>query len=122
MAKAHVNYAVRKPKIVAGDTVVLRRGKEKGKRGIVKAVFPKDGAATVEGLNVVKRHTKQGQDGSRTGGIFEKEAPIPLGALQAIDPKTSLPTRVRRIRQSDGTSVRVAKSGEQLLVPLKAGK
>jgi large subunit ribosomal protein L24 len=85
-------------------------------------VFPKDGAATVEGLNVVKRHTKQGQDGSRTGGIFEKEAPIPLGALQVIDPKTNAPTRVRRIRQNDGTSVRVAKSGEQLLVPQKAGK
>jgi large subunit ribosomal protein L24 len=122
MAKPHVDYSVRKPKIVAGDTVVLRRGKEKGKRGIVKAVFPKDGAATVEGLNVVKRHTKQGQDGSRSGGIFEKEAPIPLGALQVIDPKTNAPTRVRRIRTNDGTSVRVAKSGEQLLVPTKAGK
>lgn len=122
MAKAHIDYAVRKPHVVAGDTVVLRRGKEKGKRGIVKAVFPKEGAATVEGLNVVKRHTKQGQDGSRTGGIFEKEAPIPLGALQVIDPKTNAPTRVRRIRQSDGSTVRVAKSGEQLLVPSKAGK
>jgi large subunit ribosomal protein L24 len=120
--KPHVDYSVRKPKIVAGDTVVLRRGKEKGKRGIVKAVFPKDGAATVEGLNVVKRHTKQGQDGSRQGGIFEKEAPIPLGALQVIDPKTNAPTRVRRIRTNDGTTVRVAKSGEQLLVPTKAGK
>jgi large subunit ribosomal protein L24 len=122
MAKPHVDYSVRKPKIVAGDTVVLRRGKEKGKRGIVKAVFPKDGAATVEGLNVVKRHTKQGQDGSRSGGIFEKEAPIPLGALQVIDPKTNAPTRVRRIRTNDGTTVRVAKSGEQLLVPTKVGK
>ena len=119
MAKAHINYAIRKPNIVAGDTVMLRRGKEKGKRGIVKAVFPKDGAATVEGLNVVKRHTKQGQDGSRSGGIFEKEAPIPLGALQVIDPKTNAPTRVRRIRQNDGTTVRVAKSGEALLVPQK---
>ena len=122
MAKPHIDYSVRKPKIVTGDTVMLRRGKEKGKRGIVKAVFPKDGAATVEGLNVVKRHTKQGQDGSRSGGIFEKEAPIPLGALQVIDPKTNAPTRVRRIRQNDGTSVRVAKSGEQLLVPSKPGK
>jgi large subunit ribosomal protein L24 len=122
MAKPHVDYSIRKPKIVSGDTVVLRRGKEKGKRGIVKAVFPKDGAATVEGLNVVKRHTKQGQDGSNTGGIFEKEAPIPLSALQVIDPKTNAPTRVRRIRTNDGTSVRVAKSGEQLLVPSKAGK
>ena len=57
---------VRKPKIVKGDTVVLRRGKEKGKRGIVKAVFPKTGMATVEGMNVVKRHTKQGQAAARS--------------------------------------------------------
>ncbi|BDE06763.1 50S ribosomal protein L24 [Vulcanimicrobium alpinum] len=114
--------AVAKPKIVKGDTVVLRRGKEKGKRGIVKAVFPKDGVATVEGLNVVKRHTKPGQTGqAQGGGIIEKEAPIPLSALMVIDPKTDRPTRVRRVRQSDGTTVRVSvKSGEQLLVPSKA--
>ena len=111
---------VSKPKIVKGDTVVLRRGKEKGKRGIVKHVFPKDGVATVEGLNVVKRHTKPGASGVQSGGILEKEAPIPLSALMVIDPKTDQPTRVRRMRQADGTSVRVAKSGEQLLVPGKA--
>jgi large subunit ribosomal protein L24 len=112
---------VRKPKIVKGDTVVLRRGKEKGKRGIVKAVFPKDGMATVEGMNVVKRHTKPGQAGAQSGGIFEKEAPIPLSVLTVIDPKTNNPTRIRRVRQADGTTVRVAvKSGEQLLVPAKA--
>ncbi|MEO7038722.1 MAG: 50S ribosomal protein L24 [Candidatus Elarobacter sp.] len=112
--------AVAKPNIVKGDTVVLRRGKEKGKRGLVKHVFPKDGVATVEGLNVVKRHTKPGQAGAQSGGIIEKEAPIPLSALQVIDPKTDRPTRVRRIRQADGTTVRVgAKSGEQLLVPSK---
>lgn len=112
--------SVRKPNIVKGDTVMLRRGKEKGKRGVVKAVFPQEGNATVEGLNVVKRHTKAGQDGSRAGGIFEKEKAIPLSALMVIDPKTNTPTRVRRVRQSDGTSMRVAvKSGEQLLVPVK---
>jgi large subunit ribosomal protein L24 len=108
-------------KIVKGDTVMLRRGKEKGKRGIVKAVFPKDGVATVEGLNVVKRHTKPGQAGqAQSGGIIEKEAPIPLSALMVIDPKTDHPTRVRRIRRPDGTTVRVGiKSGEELLVPAK---
>jgi large subunit ribosomal protein L24 len=113
--------AIAKPHLVKGDTVVLRRGKEKGKRGIVKAVFPKDGTATVEGLNVVKRHTKPGQaGGQQSGGIFEKEAPIPLCALQVIDPKTSLPTRIRRIRQTDGSSVRVAvRSGEHLPNPSK---
>jgi large subunit ribosomal protein L24 len=110
---------VAKPKIVKGDTVVLRRGKEKGKRGIVKHVWPKDGCATVEGINVVKRHTKPGASGVQAGGILEKEAPIPLSALMVIDPKTDRPTRVRRMRQADGTTVRVAKSGEQLLIPVK---
>ncbi len=112
--------AVKKPKIVKGDTVVLRRGRDKGKRGTVKAVFPQDGVATVEGLNVVKRHSKQGTDGAKSAGIFEKEAPIPLCALQVIDPKSNLPTRVRRVRKDSGAMVRVSvRSGEDLLVPAK---
>jgi large subunit ribosomal protein L24 len=110
--------AIEKPHIIKGDTVVLRRGREKGKRGTVKAVFPKLGTATVEGLNVVKRHTKQGADGAKSAGIFEKEAPIPISALQLIDPKTNLPTRVRRIRKENGETVRVAvRSGEEFLAP-----
>jgi large subunit ribosomal protein L24 len=105
--------------IVKGDTVVLRRGKEKGKRGVVKAVYPKRGCALVEGINVVKRHTKQGVKGSRQAGIFEKEAPIPISALMVVDPKTSLPTRVRRAQTGEGR-VRVStRSGETLLVPAK---
>ncbi len=75
-------------KIIKGDTVVLRRGKEKGKRGVVKAVFPRQNVALVEGLNVVKRHTKQGASGAKSAGIYEKEAPIPLSALALVDPKT----------------------------------
>ncbi len=111
---------IAKPKIVKGDTVVLRRGRDKGKRGTVKAVFPKDGTATVEGLNVVKRHSKQGTDGAKSAGIFEKEAPIPLSALQVIDPKTNLPTRVRRVRKDNGDGARVSvRSGEDLFVPTK---
>ncbi|MBV8356055.1 MAG: 50S ribosomal protein L24 [Candidatus Eremiobacteraeota bacterium] len=107
--------------IVKGDTVVLRRGKEKGKRGIVKIVYPKKGTALVEGINVVKRHSKQaaaGPRGSRQSGIFEKEAQIPLSALMVIDPKTSEPTRVRRAETPEGRR-RVAQSGEILLVPAK---
>jgi large subunit ribosomal protein L24 len=116
--------AVSKAHVVTGDTVVLRRGKEKGKRGVVKSVHPKDGTAVVEGLNVVKRHTKPGQAGAaQGGGIIEKEKPLPLSALMVVDPKTDRPTRVKRVRQADGTTARVAlKSGEQLLVPEKARK
>jgi len=112
--------AIAKPKIIKGDTVVLRRGREKGKRGTVKAVFPKEGTATVEGLNVVKRHSKQGTDGAKSAGIYEKEAPIPISALAVVDPKTNLPTRVRRVRKDNGDVVRVAgRSGEEILVPVK---
>ena len=62
-----------KPNLIKGDTVMIRRGKEKGKRGIVKAVLPEGGSATVEGLNVVKRHTKQGaQQQSNMGAPAER--------------------------------------------------
>ncbi len=84
-----------KVKLAKGDTVVIRRGKEKGKRGTIKAVFPKTGQATVEGLNVVKRHTKQGFGGSKTAGIYEKEAPLPLSVLQYVCAKCGDPSRVK---------------------------
>jgi large subunit ribosomal protein L24 len=112
--------AIAKPKIVKGDTVMLRRGREKGKTGTVMHVFPKDGVATVTGLNVVKRHSKQGTDGAKSAGIYEKEKPIPISALAVVDPKTKLPTRVRRVRKDDGSVARVAvRSGEELLASAK---
>ncbi|MBV9102121.1 MAG: 50S ribosomal protein L24 [Candidatus Eremiobacteraeota bacterium] len=100
--------------IIKGDTVILRRGKEKGKRGVVKAVVPKKGIAFVEGINVVKRHTKQGAAGAKTAGIYEKEARIPISALTVVDPKTGLPTRVRRGTTPDGRGRLAVRSGEAL--------
>ncbi len=112
--------AIKKPHVVKGDTVQLIRGKEKGKRGVVKSVSPKAGTALVEGLNVVKRHTKQGVGGAKSAGIFEKEAPLPISTLMLVDPKTSLPTRMRRTTAQDGTSLRIAvRSGEELIQPGK---
>lgn len=102
-----------------GDTVVLRRGKEKGKRGVVKAVFPRAGYALVEGINVVKRHTKAGAGGSRQAGIFEKEAPIPISALMVVDPKSGAPTRVRRTQTAEGRIRVSVRSGEHLPSPGK---
>jgi large subunit ribosomal protein L24 len=107
-----------KPNIVKGDTVVIRRGKEKGKRGVVKAVFADAGHATIEGLNVVKRHTKAGtQRGNmgagQSGGIIEKEAPLPISALQYVCEKCKTPSRLRRGRTADGVAHRVCvKCGE----------
>jgi large subunit ribosomal protein L24 len=107
-----------KSNIVKGDTVMIRRGKEKGKHGVVKAVFVDAGKATVEGLNVVKRHTKAGQQGgnmgsSQNGGIIEKEAPLPLSSLQYVCEKCKTPSRLRRGRTADGVAHRVCvKCGE----------
>jgi len=100
-----------KATIVKGDPVMIRRGKERGKRGTVKAVH--GATATVEGVNVVKRHTKQGSKSAnmggsmQTGGIIEKEAALPVSALQYVCEKCKLPTRLRRGRTPDGSTHRI---------------
>jgi large subunit ribosomal protein L24 len=107
-----------KARILKGDTVVIRRGKEKGKRGTVKAVQAAQSTATVEGLNIVKRHTKQGREsgnmgGMQTGGIVEKEAALPLSTLQYVCEKCKLPTRLRHVRTTEGLLRRAcARCGE----------
>jgi large subunit ribosomal protein L24 len=108
-----------KPNIIKGDAVLIRRGKERGKRGTVKAVDAHSRTATVEGINIVKRHTKSGSKpgntgGSmQTGGIIEKESPLPLSALEYICEKCKAPTRLRRGRTSDGVAHRIcARCGE----------
>jgi large subunit ribosomal protein L24 len=108
-----------KTTIIKGDTVMVRRGKERGKRGTVKAVHAGAGTATLEGVNVVKRHTKQGTKSGnmggavQTGGIIEKEAALPLSALQYVCEKCKMPTRLRRGRSSDGALHRIcARCGE----------
>ena len=107
------------PNIVKGDTVLIRRGKERGKRGVVKAIFPRAGMATVEGLNVVKRHTKPGAPkqqnmggSAQSGGILEKEAPLPISALQYVCEKCKAPTRLRHHETANGSNRVCAKCGE----------
>ena len=108
-----------KSNLIKGDTVMVRRGKEKGKRGVIKAVQSHQATATVEGLNVVKRHTKQGSKSGnmggamQTGGIIEKEAPLPISALQYVCEKCKTPTRLQRSRTAEGNLHRVcARCGE----------
>jgi large subunit ribosomal protein L24 len=109
-----------KATILKGDTVMVRRGKERGKRGTVKAVQSAAGTATIEGVNIVKRHTKQQAQGQSAmgkamqgGGIIEKEAALPISALQYVCEKCKSPTRLRRGRTTDGTVHRIcARCGE----------
>jgi large subunit ribosomal protein L24 len=99
-------------KIKRGDTVLVIAGKDKGKRGVVRHVYPEKNRAIVEGVNMVKRHQRQ-RSQTQPGGIIEREAAIHLSNLMLIDPSSSKPTRVGFTRRPDGVKVRVARvSGE----------
>ena len=94
-------------KIKKGDRVVVLAGKDKGKTGQVLSVIPAEDRAVVQGLNLIRRHTKQ--TASQDAGIFTREAPIHISNLAVAD-ANGKPTRVGFKINSDGTKVRVAKS------------
>lgn len=97
--------------VKTGDTVVVIAGKDKGKQGKIKAAMPDKNRVVVEGVNLVKRHTKPTQANPK-GGIISKEAPIHVSNVMILDPETKKPTRIKKIQQNDGSYVRAAvKSG-----------
>ncbi len=100
-------------KIKKGDKVVVITGRDKGKTGEVLRVLRAENRVVVQGVNMVKRHTRPGA--GQAGGIVEKEAAIHLSNVAHIDPKSSKPTRVGYKILGDGRKVRFAKrSGEVL--------
>ncbi len=102
-----------KLKIKKGDKVVVITGRDKGKTGEVLRVLPKEARLIVQGVNVVKRHTRPAM--GNPGGIVEKEATIHISNVAHIDPKSSKPTRVGFKTLTDGRKVRVSRrSGEVL--------
>jgi large subunit ribosomal protein L24 len=100
-------------KIKKGDKVVVLTGRDKGRKGEVTLVMPKEGKALVAGVNLVKRHQKQSQ--TQEGGIISKEAAIQLSNIAIADPKDGKPTRVGFKILDDGRKVRFAKrSGDMI--------
>ena len=94
-----------------GDSVVVTTGRDKGKKGSVLKVFPKENRALVQGVNVVKRHQRQTQ--TQQAGIVTKELPIHLSNIAHVDPKSGKATRIGSKTLNDGRKVRFAKkSGE----------
>jgi|SRR5512135_3595373 large subunit ribosomal protein L24 len=99
--------------VTKGDMVQVMSGDDKGKRARVLRVHPKSGRVTLEGVNVVKRHKKATQ--TAEAGIIEFPAPIHHSKVMLLDPKTGLPSRIRRRVDEDGTVERIAvKSGEPI--------
>ena len=95
-----------------GDKVVVISGKDKGKQGVILEAYPKKDRVVVEGVNIVKKHSKPSQVNPQ-GGIISREAAIHVSNVMPLDPKTGTPTRVG-YKVTDGKKVRVAKSGESL--------
>ena len=100
-------------KIKKGDKVVVLAGRDKGNSGEVTLVNPTARRAIVQGVNLVKRHTRQ--TAQTEGGIISKEASIDLSNLAIVDPKTGKPTRVGFKILDDGRKVRVAKRSGDLI-------
>ncbi|MEL0108160.1 MAG: 50S ribosomal protein L24 [Rhodospirillaceae bacterium] len=98
-------------RIKKGDRVVVLSGRNKGQSGEVLRVMSKEDRALVQGVNMVKRHTRATQ--TNAGGIVNKEASIHLSNIAHVDPKTDKPTRIGYKFLEDGRKVRFAKvSGE----------
>jgi len=108
-AKAKIKAKIHVKK---GDTVLVITGKNAGKKGKVVEVLPKDNRLVVEGVNVVKRHTKPSQQMPQ-GGIVEKEAPIAVSNVMIFCSKCNSPRRINKEILANGKKVRVCnKCGE----------
>jgi large subunit ribosomal protein L24 len=96
------------------DTVQVMAGEFSGKTGRIIKVFPDKGRALIEGLNMVKRHTKPNRK-NQQGGIVQKEAPIHLSNLLLVCPKTGKPTRTGVSVLEDGKRVRFSKKAKETI-------
>jgi large subunit ribosomal protein L24 len=100
-------------RIRAGDEVMVLSGKDRGKTGRVLEVRPREQRVLVEGLNIMKRHTKP-RPPNEPGGVIERPAPIHLSNVALLDPADKRPTRVR-FQVVDGKRVRIAaRSGRKI--------
>ncbi|MBM2809375.1 MAG: ribosomal protein [Chloroflexi bacterium] len=100
-------------RIKRDDTVELQKGRDRGKRGKVRRLIPKEGRAIVVDVNVMKKHMKPGQQ-ARQAGIIDIEAPIRLANLALVCDKCGMATRVGFRMLEDGTKGRFCKSCGEL--------
>ena len=100
-------------KIRKGDEVIVRTGKDKGRRGTVLEVFADD-RVLVEGVNLAKKHIKPNPNIGEMGGIKDKAMPMDISNVLVFNPKSKKGERVGFRVEEDGNKVRVFKSGEKV--------
>ncbi len=100
--------------VKTGDTVIVLSGKERGKKGKILAVSPKEGKVIIEGINMVSKHVKPRKMGEQ-GGIIKAEGAMYACKVQVVCPHCGKPTRVSHKIYEDGTKERICKKcGEAL--------
>lgn len=97
--------------IKTGDTVIVLSGKERGKKGKVLAVSPKESKVIIEGVNMCTKHVKPRRQGE-AGGIVKAEAAMYACKVQAVCPKCGKPTRIGHKILDDGSKVRVCRNAD----------
>ena len=104
----------KKLKIKKGDQVFVNSGEYKGQKGRVLEVIRESDRVIVEGINMIKKHTKPNAK-SPNGGIIEQEAPIHISNLMIVDPSNGEPSRIGRRLGDNGKLIRYSKkSGEEI--------
>jgi len=94
------------------DNVVVTTGKDRGKRGRVLRVVPDKNRLIVEGVNIIKRHTKANPQRNIKGGLVEREAPLHASNVQLLCPECGKPTRLGKRILGDGRKVRICRKCE----------
>lgn len=91
------------------DTVIVVTGKDNGKKGRVLKVLPEKNRLIVEGINLIKRHTRPNPQKNIKGGIVEREASLHASNVQLVCPECSKMTRIGRKILADGRKVRICR-------------
>ena len=100
--------------IKKNDTVLVIAGKDRGKKGKVHFAYPREGKLLVDGVNMIKKHTKPRGE-ARQAGIIEREAALPASNVMLLCPKCNKPARVGKKTLEDGRHVRYCKVCQEVL-------
>ncbi|MDC0542717.1 50S ribosomal protein L24 [Methylophilaceae bacterium] len=101
-------------KIRKGDKVILNTGKDKGKQGIVLNIL-KNNRVVVEGLNMVKKHTKPNPAKGDQGGLVSKEMPVNISNIAIFNTKSNKTDKVNFKELKDGKKIRIYKSTQEAI-------
>ncbi len=96
------------------DNVLVVTGKDKGKKGRVRFVYPKKNRILVEGINFIKMHSRAGAQ-VRQAGIVEREAPIHISNVMLVCNRCNKPVRVGFRKLEDGRKVRICRSCSEVI-------